>query len=503
MLQSRTLPTVAGLLRGGRVAPPAPSSAISNRVLPRTCGGRRLSTRPAGLHQRRHHSNQVSAQRSGPGGPKNSLYGTPSVDNGKLKAVKVHKATLSLDFGKVDSREPLNISSLWLRDACTCPLCVDPDSGQKNFSTCDIPDVPEVQSAEVANDGSLTVVWKGDNVVNGSDDGLHKSVWSDKQVQEWRSDLSSLRSPHIVPARRTLWNRSVYEQLWKGDGSCTVSYMEWMQDPDAFWRAFAKLCETGLIFVTDVPDAEFEVEKIASKIGILQHTFYGFTWDVKSKPRAENVAYTSQFLGLHQDLMYHIPIPRLQLLHCLANSCEGGESLFSDGFRAAMELKLNRPDLYGALTEPSVNFHYKKGQHSYEMVRRTIEETHGHLETLHWSPPFQAPFRRDSITRWKPAATAFQRSLSEAENMVEVKLKPGECVIFDNWRVLHGRQEFATSGGSRWLKGAYISDQVHRAVEDQLQERNGITDPDIERFRSRLADEELDQVASLLGTTRI
>ncbi|KAK0712591.1 hypothetical protein B0T26DRAFT_613327, partial [Lasiosphaeria miniovina] len=356
------------------------------------------------------------------------------------------------------------VSLLWLRDVCACAKCVDADSGQKSFSTSELPDAPAVQSAELAADGSLRVVWAGDT---------HASAWTRQDVQGWRRDHGGVRTPHALPVARTFWDRSAYEGLL-ARGECRVSYREWTQDAGAFWRAFAALCETGLIFVTDVPDGEQEVEHVANQIGILQHTFYGFTWDVKSKAHAENVAYTSQFLCLHQDLMYNVPVPRLQLLHCLANSCDGGESLFSDGVRAAYELRLARPDLYDVLTQPMVHFHYDKEPHRYEMVRSTVAETAGGLtELTHWSPPFQAPFRREpaggaadekyTLAKWKQAAAAFQASLEAPENMVEAKLKPGECIVFDNWRVHHGRREFATGQGSRWLKGTYVSDQVHRA----------------------------------------
>ena len=37
-------------------------------------------------------------------------------------------------------------------------------------------------------------------------------------------------------------------------------------------------------------------------------------------------------------------------------------------------------------------------------------------------------------------------------------MKPGECVLFDNRRVLHARKAFevADAGKERWLRGAYL-----------------------------------------------
>jgi gamma-butyrobetaine dioxygenase len=313
--------------------------------------------------------------------------------------------------------------------------------------------------------------------------GKHTSRFSAKQVAAWHTGVKGRARLRLPP---TFWNKAKYESMID---KCRVSYADWLNNDDAFYAAFEKLAETGLIFVRDVPKSEAEVEKIANRIGMLQHTFYGSTWDVRSKPRAENVAYTSKFLGLHQDLMYHDPIPKLQLLHCLENSCDGGESLFSDGIRAAYDLKLHQLKHYNTLSRFDVPFHYNKGAHDYSAYLNTIYEVEGMVLKTHWAPPFQAPFRmqyapdgpakspgfRYHLDNWREAAVNFQRTIEAPENMLEVKLQPGECVIFDNTRVLHGRRQFATTEGQRWLKGTYVSLQVYQAAEKRLNERKSFS----------------------------
>jgi hypothetical protein len=46
--------------------------------------------------------------------------------------------------------------------------------------------------------------------------------------------------------------------------------------------------------------------------------------------------------------------------------------------------------------------------------------------------------------------------LESKEMTFDLKLKPGECVIFDNRRIVHARGHFNTLTGSRWLAGAYV-----------------------------------------------
>ncbi|KAK3385959.1 taurine catabolism dioxygenase TauD, TfdA family-domain-containing protein, partial [Podospora didyma] len=383
-------------------------------------------------------------------------------------------------------KSKLELPLLWLRDVCLCPRCVDPDSGQKNFSTTDLPDAPKAQTAELAKDGSLKVVWEKE-ILDGDQDGPHVSVWPAEVVHGWvRNEGLAPREQRLqrhLPPSRTLWDRALYESMLEA-GQCRVAYQDWMVGGPDFWEALHALARTGMIFVTGVPEGdENEVERIAGQIGILQHTFYGFTWDVKSKPHAENVAYTSKFLGLHQDLMYNEPVPRLQLLHCIQNSSDGGESLFSDGVRAAYELRETDKKLSQMLETKTTLFHYHKGPHNYSMLKSVIQsEAPLLIGKTHWSPPFQGPLLRKSlpvgttelsmpgVADWKRAATAFQKILESPDNMVEAKLRPGECMIFDNWRVHHGRRAFATGQGSRWLKGCYISPQVYGAMERRLLE---------------------------------
>lgn len=238
-----------------------------------------------------------------------------------------------------------------------------------------------------------------------------------------------------------------------------------------FAGALFKLAQWGLIIVKGVPENKAAVGQIAEMIGPLQSTFYGLTWDVISKPDAENVAYTNEFLCLHQDLMYWHDPPKIQLLHCLANECHGGDSLFSDGFRAAAEFKLQRTQEYNILQSTPVPFHYARNGNFYYQQRRVIEGGGNVLpKSIHWAPPFQGqfpPLARGShfkgsprLSEWRDAARAFRDSLEAPQNLVQYRLKAGDCVLFDNQRILHGRTQFDTSSGRRHLHGTYVDAQT-------------------------------------------
>jgi gamma-butyrobetaine dioxygenase len=351
------------------------------------------------------------------------------------------------------------VSNEWLRDACPCNKCVDPDSGQKTFSTTEVRDHPRWKSATHGDDGSLTVVWAKDRLSGGED---HTSVYP-------ASVLPSFHNKEMM--RRALWDRQEFED---GVERCRISYKDWMAGGKEFWDGMAQLATRGLVFVYDVPQSETSVERIGEQIGSLQETFYGRTWDVVSKPKAENVAYTNQFLGLHQDLLYYPDTPRIQLLHCLDNDCDGGESLFSDGVYAGTSLLTNQEGSRSRSNSRSlrcdkVRYGYNKNGNVYsrehsllkvEFARRDVPV----VESVWWSPPFQIPFpESQSLRMWNHGARLFKTMVEDETSVFEYKMRPGECVIFDNWRVLHGRRQFNTSSGKRWLKGTYVADSVYTA----------------------------------------
>ncbi|CAJ2506476.1 Uu.00g006060.m01.CDS01 [Anthostomella pinea] len=351
-----------------------------------------------------------------------------------------------ISLGHPELRQPVLLHRPWLRDACQCDVCVDPSSGQKRFATVDVPGDLPVSNAVRCEDGSLEITWENDFHTHGT----HVSRYPRQEIEAYFSKREN------DPQKRRLWDREVLESL-----NPFYGYTEFMDGKADYLSAMATLRSHGAIFLRNVPLSKHCVELLAFKIGILQHTFYGKSWDVWSKPDAENVAYTSSYLGLHQDLLYMGDPPRIQLLHCLKNTCQGGESLFSDGLRAGSQLKSGFPHMLGPLAKQRVGYHYQKGEHHYHRDRTILNEYSG---AAYWSPPFQTPWQPlkktpkgiEHYKAWKEAARKFKSLLEQEEYVYEYKMKEGECAIFDNLRVLHGRRQFDTSTGERWLRGAYV-----------------------------------------------
>lgn len=197
------------------------------------------------------------------------------------------------------------------------------------------------------------------------------------------------------------------------------------------------------------------------------------------------------------DLCYFQNPPRFQFLHMLRNKVQGGDSIFVDSYRVAEEMWTNHRALWQALVDVPVGFHYQNDNHHYRYTHPTFEltsRTSGHaaaeeahaggqdgikmprLTAVNYSPPFQSPLPLhpavsvEQRSRFYEALQLFSRLSLQDRFRYERTLVEGECVIFDNRRVLHSRRGFQWStdeessgeGVKRWLKGVcYCGKEVH------------------------------------------
>lgn len=171
-----------------------------------------------------------------------------------------------------------------------CPACVDEHSGQKKFNTTDIPPNLHIRRATQVKDGHIHVYWANDvsSVSNEHFTSFSPSWLIDQMFFERRYPRNTAKS----------WDRRQMQANFT-----KVDYRAYMESDKGYYAVLGRLDAHGLVVIENVPQNDKMVERIGEKIGPLRHTFYGRTWDVKDKPKAENVAYTSGYLGLHMDML--------------------------------------------------------------------------------------------------------------------------------------------------------------------------------------------------------
>ena len=108
----------------------------------------------------------------------------------------------------------------------------------------------------------------------------------------------------------------------------------------------------GFAVMTDVPTEPGTLCKVAELFGYVRETNYGRWFEVRAEVNPNNLAYTNLGLQAHTDNPYRDPVPTLQILACLENTVEGGDSIVVDGFKVAERLKAEEPGGLRAAQRP-------------------------------------------------------------------------------------------------------------------------------------------------------
>ncbi|KAI8055095.1 hypothetical protein BDF22DRAFT_605150, partial [Syncephalis plumigaleata] len=347
-------------------------------------------------------------------------------------------------------------SHVWLRDHCPCTACIHTDHRQKMHSTGDIPlDIQPKQIELIDNNQTVKITWSADLTHRS---GEHTSYYPLSMLLQ--TPANGLWQPTSWLEPPVFWraNDVTFSQLW-------VDYHDLMEGGErhsstGLHRCLHLLARYGLCFIDGVPDQVLQVEKIAERFGPIRETFYGRSWDVKSVPQAKNIAYTDVDLDLHMDLLYFESPPGLQLLHCVANSVTGGSSVFADAYRAVHELKQRSSHDFNVLRSIPVTFHYQNDGHHLRFPTSAL----GYMAQnsplmVNYAPPFQGMLEIADINVQRDfyrAFSHFESILHEDGMQIEYTLQKGQCVIFANRRVLHGRRAFDANSGHRHLRGTYV-----------------------------------------------
>jgi gamma-butyrobetaine dioxygenase len=252
------------------------------------------------------------------------------------------------------------------------------------------------------------------------------------------------------PARaRRLWGAEIQHDLPVGRYDDVASGGAALRD----W--LAAVDELGFAILTGSPTEPGTVTRVAQLFGFVRETNYGRLFDVKTVVNPTNLAYTGLGLGAHTDNPYREPTPTLQLLHCLASSADGGENTLVDAFRVAQDL--SRDD-FELLAWTAIRFRYADAETELEAETPVISlDARGEVQAVHYNTRSAQPFRLPEhvVGRYYEAYQRFGRMLEEPAYRIQFKLGAGDLFIVDNLRALHGRTEYAATGGERHLQGCY------------------------------------------------
>ncbi|MGX8013248.1 TauD/TfdA family dioxygenase [Mesorhizobium sp. ORM8.1] len=122
------------------------------------------------------------------------------------------------------------------------------------------------------------------------------------------------------------------------------------------WLAAVKTY--GFAVMDDLPTEPGALCKVSDLFGYIRETNYGRWFEVRAEVNPTNLAYTNLGLQAHTDNPYRDPVPTLQILSCIENTVEGGESSVVDGFGVAAALQAENPEGFRLLSSYPARFEY-------------------------------------------------------------------------------------------------------------------------------------------------
>lgn len=333
------------------------------------------------------------------------------------------------------------LNRIWLRDHCQMPASRNPNNGQRLLNVTDIPEDLHIAQVE-RQDNALAVTFLPEN---------HVSVFS---LSWLRANCYCLNEPFDDRSEsgKTLWDGTTFS-----DGLPTADYNLYGSDDKVRRQALASVKEHGFVLLKGVPCNDGEILNVIRTFGFCRETNYGSLFDVRTVVDPNNLAFSNLGLGCHADNPYRDPVPSIQLLHCLASSAEGGDSILVDGFRAAALLREESPEHFELLSRQPLNFRFADGNTDLRARVPFIEvDEQGRITKARYNNRSIDTIRLapDHIEPFYKAYRHYAEILERPALKVMFKLAPGDLVLFDNTRVFHARTAFS-AGGQRHLQGAY------------------------------------------------
>ena len=339
---------------------------------------------------------------------------------------------------------PARFPAVWLRDNCPCPDCLAPGTGQKLSDITDIPNGLAITRTEDAGE-SVLVTFAPDQ---------HRSAFPRSWLEEHALD-GECDGDGRTEDDKELWLPANL------DGLPAMSWPSYLAGGKA--EALEAMLRLGFVLLSGVPAEPGQVLEVAASFGYVRQTNYGRLFDVRVEDQGSapgNLAFTSRAIRPHTDNPYRDPAPTVQLLHCLGAAGEGGDTGLVDGFAAAAAFRAGDPESFGTLTRTPVPFGYIDKETELRACLPLIQlSPSGRVRGIRFNNRSMRPLRRPyaEVIAFYTAYRRWAELLAQPGRQLNLRLAPGDCLVFDNTRVLHARTAFSMNPGSpeRHLQGCY------------------------------------------------
>ena len=140
-----------------------------------------------------------------------------------------------------------------------------------------------------------------------------------------------------------------------------------------------------------------------------------------------------------------------------ARRTPGEKPAWSTGSRPPAELRATDRETFDLIARTPVPFGYQDKSTELRASQPLIQlSPHGRIRGVRFNNRSARPLRLPyaEVIAFYAAYRRWAELLARPERQLNLRLAPGDCLIFDNTRVLHARTAFSVTGG-RHLQGCY------------------------------------------------
>ena len=329
------------------------------------------------------------------------------------------------------------IHPFWLRERVDGDEYLDKKTEQRLFDPSILNSNIVIKKATLEND-TLKLIFS---------DGIKSTICINKIISEFSEDIKTKKF-----LKYKFWDSSLKDfPVYK--------YNSKIFESKKMYELLKTFYTFGFVIINNVPTNNNFIVKFANSIGSVRRTNFGEHFNVRSTPNPNDLAYTSLALSPHTDNPYRKPVPCIQLLHCIENEVCGGLSTLVDGFSVANYLKKKNPDLFTVLTKTKVKFRFIDKDVILENWGELIEvDKNNNLKQIRFSTrlDYVPALEKKQLDVYYKARKKISDLYNSNKFKIEFKLMPGDMLMMDNYRTLHGRTEYNPKEGKRFLQGCYI-----------------------------------------------